>query len=451
MDYPGLENQHRIELFYDLILSLQDPFQFVREEALVSLSHAFHSASPQFIEPFARHLIGRADQRSYDPLVSLLAHVLQMLVFEPCRRVRARVRDFLGFLDELFNGRTIAPMISGLATSCVTEMLQHGVHVEEDPVTTTRRVLNVGSAEKLDGTPAISPAGFLACGDTTGRLIVQTAANTQSYDFFKPTSRSEIPVRFQPLWGTKQPNVNLAYMTFVDDAKFLAVSNRSQVIVADTDISTDTICAFWMKATDLCTGLYVDCNHQSFRLVTASTPSTALLFDLATQQQCGEIRLDRTKPTCAQWLRPFSSLFYVCGQNLTIFDERMPENRKVAVIEGMKESVVGCNASLAMPFYIVAGRSNGSVTMYDLRTLRPVAHAETGKSLRQFEIHKHLPFGVGLGEPSLFTLAFGDGSFSQSTQSTHTVVHNFSLHSSEPLCAIRCGNRVSTFDIQMTI
>jgi hypothetical protein len=274
---------------------------------------------------------------------------------------------------------------------------------------------------------------------------------TQSYDFFRPTSRAEIPQRFQPLWDARQPNVNLAYMTFVDDAKFLAVSNQSQVIVADTDVSTDTICAFWMTPTDICTRLCVDCNHQSFHLVAALAPSKAMLFDLATQQRCGEIRLDRTRPTCAQWLRPFSSLFYVCGQNLTIFDERMPENRSVAVIEGMRECAVGCNASLAMPFYVVAGRANGAVTMYDLRTLRPVAQAEVGKSLRQLEIHKHLPFGLGLGDPALFTLAFGDGSFSQSTQATHAVVQSFSLHSSEPLCAIRSGNRVSTFDIQISI
>jgi hypothetical protein len=240
-------------------------------------------------------------------------------------------------------------------------------------------------------------------------------------------------------------------MTFVDEAKFLAVSNRSQVIVADSNVSTDTICAFWMIDPDRCTGLSVDCNPKSFRLVTVSAQSTALLFDLATQKQCAEVRLDRTKTTCAQWLRPFSSLFYVAGQNLTIFDERVPEVQKVAVIDGMRESVVGCNASLAMPFYVVAGRANGSVTMYDLRTLTAVAQTETGKTLRQFEVHKHLSFGVGLGDPSLFTLAFGDGSFSQNPQQTHGTVKNFSLHSSEPLCAIRCGNRVSALDIQVSL
>jgi hypothetical protein len=342
-------------------------------------------------------------------------------------------------------------MISGLATSCIAEMLQHGTRAEEDPATRPRRPLNVGSPDRLDGTPAISPAGFLACGDATGRLIVQTAETAQSYDFFKPTSRSEIPVRFQPLWGTKQPHVSLAYMTFVDDAKFLAVSNRSQVIVADTDISTDTICAFWMTDPENCTRLLVDCNHQSFRLVATSTPTVALLFDLATQKQYAEVRLDRTRPTCAQWLRPFSSLFYVCGESLTIYDERLAECQKVAVIDGMGESVVGCNVSLAMPFYVLTARATGAVAMYDLRTLARVAQADTGRSLRQFEVHKHLPFGIGLGDPALFTLSFGDGSLSQTVQPTHAPVHAFSLHSSEPLCAIRCGNRVSALDIQVSI
>jgi hypothetical protein len=201
----------------------------------------------------------------------------------------------------------------------------------------------------------------------------------------------------------------------------------------------------------VCTGILVDCNHQSFRIAAVTTPGTALLFDLATQKQSAEIRLDRTRPTAAQWLRPFSSLFYVAAQNLTIFDERMPENQRVAVIDGMRESVVGCNASLAMPFYVVAARAGGAVTMYDLRTLAPVAQAECGRGLRQFEIHRHLSFGVGLAETALCTLAFGDGSFSQRTLPAQTPINNFALHSSEPLCAVRCGNRVTTLDIQVSL
>jgi hypothetical protein len=240
------------------------------------------------------------------------------------------------------------------------------------------------------------------------------------------------------------------YITFIDDSKFLAVSNRSQVVVANADASGDTVCAFWMSPPDACDGLLVDYNSQSYRLVeVGSGQSAGSIFDLATQKKTGEFRSEKTKLSCLQWLTPISRLFLAAGQNLVLYDERMKENQNVATIKGIRDPVAGCNSSLSMPLYLVLGKTTGSVTMFDLRTMTPVMQTSAGTSVRQFQVHKRLPFALGLGEKdsSMYALSFHEQAFRQTEQPFQAPVHSFALHSSEPACAVRSGNCVMSVNI----
>jgi hypothetical protein len=139
-------------------------------------------------------------------------------------------------------------------------------------------------------------------------------------------------------------------------------------------------------------------------------------------------------------------LFTLVHQSLTIFDERIPEAHKVATIEGIDDPVIGCNASMAMPLYIVLGKAGGQVMMFDIRMLTKVAQTDIKKPLKQFEVHRHLPFAMGMSDPSIFTLSFGDGLFTPTAQPFHGTVANFCLHPSEPGCAVRAANRVTYVD-----
>jgi hypothetical protein len=294
---------------------------------------------------------------------------------------------------------------------------------------------------------------LLACGDANGQIVCQTVDQAQTFDFFQPSyDTSGISPRFGSILPEGSPKVNVAYMTFIDDTTFLAVSNRSQIFVVDAQAPTDTLCSSWMSPPDLCESILVDYNSESFRILECSTPPRASIFDLPSQKRTLELRVEKGGgPTCLQWLRPFPHLFTIVSPNLNIYDERIPESHKVASIEGMDDSVVGCNASMAMPLYLVFGKASGQVDMFDLRMLTRVAHTDIKRPLRQFEVHRHLPFAMGMSDQSVFALNFGDGKFTPTAPPFQGTASDFCLHPSEPACAIRAGNRVTYVDFPFSL
>jgi hypothetical protein len=106
---------------------------------------------------------------------------------------------------------------------------------------------------------------------------------------------------------------------------------------------------------------------------------------------------------------------------------------------------------MAMPLYIVLGKTTGQVMMFDIRMLTPVAQSDTKKSFKQFEVHRHLPFAMGATEPSVFTLSFGDGLLTPTVQAFQGTVNNFALHESEAACAVRTGNRITYVDVPLSL
>ena len=441
MDKLDAEEHLKTELLYDLILSLNDPYPLVREESLIALSHALQFETSQFLSSLSMYLNEWRDDKANNPLITLLGHELQILQYEPSVRVNERLIEFLLYLCDKFDDNpNCEPLSSNIANSCLTKISM--------PPSSTQLIPSIFSTNQMEGNesftgiPAISPSGLFACGDIHGGIHAQVFGNeVMNYAFFNSSiTNDKISNHFSPLvsGSSIKSNISVSYMTYIDDNKLLAISNRSQVVVIDSNSPYDASCAFWMTPPDICPNVIADYNYRAFQILHSTGISLAHIYDLNTQQKLYDIRIPRHQTVNMKWLKPYSCLFYIAQDNIFIYDERT--QGPVATIPDGGKCLVNCNCSISMPLLLVSGYSNGDVGMIDMRTMNEVGKRyRSGTPLTQFDVHQHLPFAVGVSGQELLSYSYEDELLEATTQDLSTPVDSFCLHLTEASCAIRSG------------
>lgn len=308
---------------------------------------------------------------------------------------------------------------------------------------------NSHSASKLVGFPTISPSGLLSCADETGNIHIQTSSNIvkghRVFDFFAPhISKEGMPPAMFPMFKSrKEYKENVVFNDFIDDYHLLAVSGRSQVVVVDTQ-SIEPNCAFWMSAPDINRAIIVDYNNRDYKILHYHSAANVSIFDLNTLQKSQVISIDYSKTENVEWLKPYSTLFYVAQQDLKIFDTRMAE--LAATIKGVGPEILSCNASGSAPFSLIAGYKNGNVSLFDMRTMSEEVSYNIECPLKQFDVHKYLPYSVGIAD-TLVSFSTDSGTLEMKRHKLNVMPESFALHPNENVCAVRLSNKVQTIFI----
>jgi hypothetical protein len=443
MDSPECSSKLRLELFYDLMLLINDPYPLVREESLVALSHSILKESDLFFETFKNYIVDWRDDKANNPVVTILGHELEILMFEPSRRVNERLSDFLNFLAERFEGKEGNILNSNLATGCLSR-ISHPSSTNINSLTFSENAMVV-KYYTLSGKPSMSPCGLLSCGDTLGQMHCQMTSfgqtSKQVFNYFKlGLSPNQIPKPFSKLAENRSKmSQTVEYQTFIDDSSLLAISNRSQVAIINYNESEDAECAFWMSPPDSCSNVIVDYNHRTFQILHSTGSSLTYIYDIESQKRLEGVRLPRQTTHSMQWLKPYSSLFYAAQDNFLLFDNRVKGS--IACIENGGVDFLSANCSCAMPLYLVTSTKGGVVQMYDTRMMKSVASRNLGTPLKQFDVHKQLPFAVGLTS-EIISFSFENGTLTPEQQSIGLGIDAFALHQNESSCAVRIGNTV---------
>ena len=163
------------------------------------------------------------------------------------------------------------------------------------------------------------------------------------------------------------------------------------------------------------------------------------IYDIESQKKLEDIRLPRQTTHSIQWLKPYSSLFYVAQDNFLLFDNRVKSH--IAQIDGGGIDFLSANCTCAMPLYLISSTKSGVVQMYDMRMMKSVAKNDLGTPLKQFDVHKQLPFAVGLTQ-DIVSFSFENGELTPDDQDIGLGIDAFALHQNESTCAVRFGNTV---------
>ena len=99
-----------------------------------------------------------------------------------------------------------------------------------------------------------------------------------------------------------------------------------------------------------------------------------------------------------------------------------------------------------MPFYLVAGYKKGCVKMFDMRTMTNVATCNLSAPLVEFDVHRRLPFSVGISNNQLLSFSFENSNFTPEEQDMLNPM-SFTLHQSESTCAVRSGSKIQAIVI----
>lgn len=419
----------------------------------------------------------------YDPgfgsIPRFLVEHLTCLLYEPSLRVNERLIEFCQFLTTKLDGGYCDSLESNLKNSCLLK-LSHTSNRDETPSTVIgtetlvppsnpnnshlsyhAKFFNVqnNSSIVFIGKPAISPSGLFACGDKDGRITYQTAyeefgqwkTKTITRDCFESSvDISTSFEHFKPLHQFQAQNYpTINYMKFIDDSKLLLVSSRSQVVVLDMNLMEDPICAFWAQQPYSCHNSVADYNNHNFSLIQASSFENDVgLFDFVTQQKVNDFQISENQTISGmQWLQPYTTLFYVAQDDILLFDTRTKAPISKTIDAG--KYFIGGNISYTLPFNFVVGNNankQGMVSMFDLRKMEKITSSVYPKELREFDVHKHLPFSVAIAD-SLLSFNFEQGMLISQQQKIGFIPQSFSLHHSEPLVAIRYGNKVQSAKI----
>ncbi|OHT00933.1 hypothetical protein TRFO_32229 [Tritrichomonas foetus] len=486
----SINEENKVELFFDLILSLSDPFSLTREEAIIALGDVLRNETPSFFEAFSEYLKTFNEDQIRHPIVQLLSRELEILTYDPSKRVQNRFSDFLQYLLSLIQEKETkssnndkittynsnnagankicidkSPLVNeseignenkkynnGLESNLLAYCLSTIVHYTTEADDECNTIAHTPLSGKLIGIPAVSPSGLLSCGDSDGIIHCQTPNMTMQFDFFNQAFTSPLlKTRFDPLLAKRvQRRCVLSYEKFIDDEKLLAVSNTSQVIVIDTHSIDEPSCSFWMEQPDICDHVMTDYNYTTFKLISSSFGrSTVSIFDLEKQKKTLETRIERDTISCLQWMQPFSSLFFICQKNFSIYDERVCQVVTSALFRDPNDLVVGCNAANAMPMNIIIAKESGELSMIDLRIMREVTRKNTNKPIKMFDIHRQLPFGFGLVDNTAFSVSFDSGALSLEMKEFSVPIHSFALHMNEAACVVRTGSRATYLDIRL--
>lgn len=560
------------DLAYDMILSLNDPFSFVREEALTSLaltitlafsnntinttSHNssntinqnnsqenttsslnnsnedqnisqenqtnFNSnvqnvdGSCNFLEAFSSYLMNYQEDEIHNPIAIILTRALTFLMYDPSIRVRQKFSDFLQYLDSLISAKThqkdesneINPTFalrSSITACCLTSIVHYTSETLNENLNISHAPLN-GS---LVGSLAVSPSGFIASADSSGGILCQSPNNGTSYfDFFNQPIN--LPQRFKGLATPTKTNSRYQqqkslqrricspiYLNYIDDEKLLSVSDSSQVIIIDMQdyystssssnelymnsfdyfdfVKNDPACSFWMEHPDTCYGLKVDYNHDSYHLIEHQmNPESSKLsiFDLSSQRKTLDLIINRpyqhnenndninnpsvfNDVSCMGWVHSFSSLFYVCQKNFTVYDERIggPVQSFDLNLTG-DDVAICCNASLSIPLNFIIAKKYGTLSMLDFRTMNIVEEKQCfgpgNRQIMMFDVHRQIPFGFGISNDYVpFTAMYESGLLSVNLKESSGVIHGFSLHPNEAACVARSGTCAKYLEIRL--
>ena len=103
--------------------------------------------------------------------------------------------------------------------------------------------------------------------------------------------------------------------------------------------------------------------------------------------------------------------------------------------------MINCNISCATPFDIFSGYESGNISMIDFRTMTEESCYNLGTNLIQFEVHKHLPYCVGLSN-ELVTFTNENGIINTEIINLNINIkpNSFCLHPNENICALRFSN-----------
>lgn len=447
MDSEESDDELRSALIYDLILLVNDPYPPVREEALIALSHALHRDNGELLSSLNSYITDWRDDKAKNPIVTLLGHELQIMMFEPSKRVNERLNEFLRYLASRFTEeKNTEPLHSNLSRSCVSD-ISHPSHSNLNPLTFSSNAMVVTDCT-LEGRPSMSPSGMLSCADNTGQLHCQVTIGGQTtmttFDYFKPgLDFATVPHHFGFLTEQRRGmRSSIDYQAFIDDSRMLAISNRSQVTIINFNRSNDAESAFWMAPPDATTKVVVDYNDKAFQILHSSGSSLVHIFDIESQKKLDNIKVPRTPTVGMQWLKPYSNLFYVAQSDLLLYDSRM--RGTVASIQNGGIDFLTSNCSASMPHNIVVASKGGGIKMYDMRNMQAVAFRDIGTRIKQFEVHRQLPYGVILTNNCLYSLSFEDYELTPETQENMAIPDAFGLHMSESTCAVRSGNTVKT-------
>ncbi|EAY18006.1 hypothetical protein TVAG_113500 [Trichomonas vaginalis G3] len=437
----------RDEMIFNLIALLNDPYNRVREESLIALSHSLATQPPNFFSTLKDYVATFNDDSVESSIVKLLAHTINILMYEPSTRVSQRIEEFLCYIDAQIVNVQTKPLESNFTNGLLNR-------IAHPPITKTNVSLSYSANQMiadeciLTGSPSISPSGLLSCADTAGRMHAQVTSYgipaRQVYNFFKTSLVPEhIPYDFKTMYNNRlQARSMIEYQTFIDDMRVLTVSNRSQLCVINTLNNFDAESSFWMNEPDNPSMVYVDYMHKNAHLLFSSggNSSKIRIYDIGSLKSITDIRIKRKPLSKMQWLKPYSTLFYVAQDNVYIYDSRM--QKQVAAVEGSDMNFLSANACTAMPLYMLQSSKNGKIRMIDMRTMKTVAEEGIGGTVKMFDVHTQLPYAVALTNNSFVGISFENGTISTVKQDLDTTPDGFCLHSRENLCAIRSVNTI---------
>ena len=429
-------------IFITLIEACNDLDSLVREEAMVAISYLIEMNPDVYIDQLLKTPAEILSPTHFSNS-TVLSFQLQIMTFDPSNRVCERLCELLGFLDSMLKHEEPKHLSSNISNS-VLSFVAKAINISVEPIAFSERVLETES-QKLVGLPSISPNGLLACGDNAGTLHCQVTTSSlkghKIYDFFRPhLDFWETPELTRNLFNAREKyEEEIIFSDFIDDYHLFAVSSRSQACVVDINALGDPCAAFWMSPPDINKKLIVDYNNRDYKILHYLHSSAVNIFDLNSLQKIQTINIPFAQTQNIEWLKPYSTLFYVAQQDLCIYDTR--QKGKVAQLKDVGDGMISCNASGASPFDLIAGYKSGNVSLIDMRTMTEDACYNLGSPLKQFDVHKHLPYSVGLGD-SLVSFSAESGILEPKVHNVGKLPDAFALHPNENACAIRVGNTV---------
>jgi len=434
----------KTELLFNLLLSLNDPYQLVREESIIALSRAINNENKEFLSSFETYLNEWRDEKANSPIITVLGHELQILLFDPSPLVNDRLSELFLFLSNSLSNKPTNRLESHLNKSCITTISQSSI-IDYPILDFSANVLEV-TDNTLLGSPSISPSGLFACGDKSGRIHCQTTTASSHdgksiIDFFScqlNQSKTQDPFR-KLITNRTKTTQTVEYLSFIDDFRLMSVSNRSQSVVINLNSISEPESAFWLAPPDSCNKVIVDYNYKTFQLLHSTGSSISHILDLEMQKNIMDIRLPRSKTSSMNWLKPYSSLFCVAQESVLLFDTRSQNMITSIPIDG--RLLIDCNASNANPLSLCAALKSGDVSMIDMRVMKTVSTLNIGSPINQFEIHNQFPFGVGIGN-SFFSVSFENNVLCDENQDIGFIPDSFALHQSESSCAVRYRNSI---------
>lgn len=306
------------------------------------------------------------------------------------------------------------------------------------------------------GKPAISPSGLLASSNFDGSISYQIQleeystlkTKTDSFDWF--STCDTIQTTFQHFGDSKlnmNHNSSVNYLQFISDSKLLATSSSLQTVVIDVNRNEEPVCSFTgLKPSNYYSSIS-DYNNHNFSLLQGTKELGFVeLFDFTTLKTIKTFQLQTQENIYAiQWLKPFTTLFYVARDDVAFYDTRI--GNKVFTINNKGNFFIGGNVSYNSPMNFVMGNNSfvgknkqGVISMYILGANRSSSTVVT-KEFKEFEVHKHLPFAAAITD-TFFTFNFDTGDLIQQQQNMGYAPNSISLHHSEALVAARYGNTI---------